>query len=202
MRIRFGEFVLDGDRRLLERRGDPVHLSPKAFALLAVLVEERPRAVAKRVLLDRVWPDVVVEEQNVKNAIVEIRAALGPHGASIRTVQRFGYAFEAAAGEGTAARLLAAEREYALFDGENVIGRDAACSVVLAAKGVSRRHAAIHLRDGRAVLEDLGSKNGTWRNEERLDRAGEIHDGDVIRVGVVRLTFRSSAGVDATTTLF
>jgi len=194
--------VLDGERRLLERRGDPVHLSPKAFALLAVLVEERPRAVAKRVLLDRVWPDVVVEEQNVKNAIVEIRAALGADGGSIRTVQRFGYAFEAAAGEGTAARLLAAEREYALFEGENVIGRDAACSVVLAAKGVSRRHAAIHLRDGRAILEDLGSKNGTWRNEERIDRAEELEEGDVIRVGVVRLTFRWSGGADATTTLF
>ena len=97
MRISFGQCVVDTARRQLERAGQRVRLSPKAFDVLEVLVTERPRAVSKHLLLDRVWSRVVVEEQNVKNAVVEIRAALGDDRSAIRTVQRFGYAFSAEA---------------------------------------------------------------------------------------------------------
>ncbi len=47
MRINFGEFFLDLDRRELFRGEEPVHLSPKAFQLLQLLLQERPRAVSK-----------------------------------------------------------------------------------------------------------------------------------------------------------
>lgn len=205
MRVSFGEFVLDSERRLLERRGEPVHLSPKAFGVLELLMAERPRAVSKQVLLDRIWPDVVVEEQNVKTAIFEIRRALGEAGSFIRTLQRYGYAFAAdtqpKVAEDTGARLLTRDHTYALRSGENVIGRDASCPIALTATGVSRRHARIEIRDGRALLEDLGSKNGTWRNDERIATAVELSDGDSIRIGIVRLTFRSKPLSGKTTTL-
>ena len=205
MRVSFGEFVLDSECRLLERRGEPVHLSPKAFSVLELLIAERPRAVSKQLLLDRIWPDVVVEEQNVKTAIFEIRAALGDDSAVIRTVQRFGYAFAAeaqpqVAGD-TGARLLTTDHAYLLRPGENLIGRDASCPIALTVTGVSRRHARIDIRDGRALLEDLGSKNGTWRNDERIATAVELIDGDSIRIGIVRLTFRLKVSAGKTTTL-
>jgi DNA-binding winged helix-turn-helix (wHTH) protein len=205
MRVSFGEFVLDSERRLLERRGEPVHLSPKAFGVLELLMAERPRAVSKQVLLDRIWPDVVVEEQNVKTAIFEIRTALGEAGSFIRTLQRYGYAFAAdtqpKVAEDTGARLLTRDHTYALRSGENLIGRDASCPIALTATGVSRRHARIEICDGGALLEDLGSKNGTWRNDERIATAVELSDGDSIRIGIVRLTFRSKPLSGKTTTL-
>ena len=91
MRVQFDEFAFDGERRELRRLDEPVHLTPKAFELLELLIEQRPRAVRKDELRDRLWPDVVVEEANLKNLIAEIRAAVG--GDVIRTVQRYGYAF-------------------------------------------------------------------------------------------------------------
>ena len=58
--IRFGDCELDLDRRELRRRGQPCHLTPRAFALLELLVEERPKALAKKALRDRLWPDTYV----------------------------------------------------------------------------------------------------------------------------------------------
>jgi eukaryotic-like serine/threonine-protein kinase len=98
MRLRFTDYVFDTEARQLERLGVPVRLSPKAFALLEMLLERRPNAVSKRDLLDRVWPDTIVEERNVKNLVGEIRSALQDDGddpSIVRTVQRFGYAFSA-----------------------------------------------------------------------------------------------------------
>ncbi|HEY0788545.1 MAG TPA: FHA domain-containing protein, partial [Thermoanaerobaculia bacterium] len=47
-------------------------------------------------------------------------------------------------------------------------------------------------RDGAATLEDLGSKNGTWRNDQRVETAIDLHDGDAIRLGSLTVVFRSS----------
>ena len=59
--------------------------------------------------------------------------------------------------------------------------------------GVSRRHARIVVNEGRAVLEDLGSKNGTYLKEERLDRPSVLEDGDAFRLGRLLLVYRSAA---------
>ena len=56
MRISFGEFTLDTESRELLRQGEVIHISPKAFLLLEVLLERRPGAVPKTVLKDRLWP--------------------------------------------------------------------------------------------------------------------------------------------------
>jgi predicted ATPase/DNA-binding winged helix-turn-helix (wHTH) protein len=95
-RCAFGDFVIDPGTRELLRAGRPVPLSPKAFQLLGILVESRPRALSKSELQDRLWPGTFVVEKNLTNLVGEIRAALGDapaHPSFIRTVPRFGYAF-------------------------------------------------------------------------------------------------------------
>ena len=92
----FGDFVLDLDTHELVRAGTPVSLSPKAFQLLGILVENHPKALSKAELQDRLWPGTFVVEKNLTNLVSEIREALGDdpvHPRFIRTVHRFGYAF-------------------------------------------------------------------------------------------------------------
>src|SRR6476469_6440377 len=98
MLVRFGEFALDLSRRELTRAGESLHLPPKAFQLLTILVEERPRAVAKADLQERLWPDTFVTEGNLATLVTELRSALGDDAREprfIRTVYGFGYSFEA-----------------------------------------------------------------------------------------------------------
>ena len=199
MSVRFGEFVFDGERREITRRGLPVRLAPKAFDLLQLLIEERPRAVRKEELRERLWPDVVVDEANLKNLVGEIRTALGAVNI-IRTVHRFGYAFNDAINE-TNARLIREDRTYSLNSGDNVIGRDDDCAVVLDFASVSRHHAVIRIEGDRYALEDLGSKNGTWKNDQRVKGTVDLTDHDNVRVGAVRLIFRSSSRRVTTATI-
>jgi DNA-binding winged helix-turn-helix (wHTH) protein len=100
--IRFGRFTLDERARQLLRGTQPVHLSPKAFDLLALLVRRRPEAIAKAEIHERLWPDTFVSDINLAVLIAEIRAALGEvarHPRFVRTVHRFGYAFSGTVAE-------------------------------------------------------------------------------------------------------
>jgi TolB-like protein/Tfp pilus assembly protein PilF len=97
--MRFAGCRLDLDARRLFRGAREVHLSPKAFELLKVLVESRPRAVSKAELLERVWPGIYVSEASLARAVNEIRDGLGDsarQGPIVRTVQGYGYSFGAA----------------------------------------------------------------------------------------------------------
>ena len=92
---------------------------------------------------------------------------------------------------GEAGRLVGHEREWALHDGENVIGREQSACVRIDASGVSRRHARIVVAGGSFTIEDLGSKNGTFYGDRRVSTPQRLTDGDVIRLGHrVRLVFR------------
>ena len=96
MRVRFSPYVLDLESRQLLRGDDVVHLSPKAFDLLSILVSDRPKALSKSDLQERLWPGTFVVEKNLANLVSEIRDAIGDDPANprfIRTVHRFGYAF-------------------------------------------------------------------------------------------------------------
>ncbi|NOT27648.1 MAG: hypothetical protein HOP16_16295 [Acidobacteria bacterium] len=96
MRIRFGPFTLDFERRQLTNAGEDIHLEPKAFELLSALVLERPKALSKAELQERLWPGTFVAEANLSNLVAEIRAALGDPARAptfVRTVHGFGYAF-------------------------------------------------------------------------------------------------------------
>jgi adenylate cyclase len=70
--------------------------------------------------------------------------------------------------------------------GALVVGRSAECSLILSDPTVSRRHAEVHAVDDHLVVMDLGSRNGTFRNGVRVERA-RLRPGDVVAFGVVSL---------------
>lgn len=94
MEIRFGSFVLDLTARQLLCEGRRVPLSPKVYQLLCVLAEERPRALSRQELHARLWPDTFVSDVNLACLVNELRVALGDCRGLVRTVHRFGYAFD------------------------------------------------------------------------------------------------------------
>lgn len=194
MALRFIDFVFDPDRRQLLRRGEEVHLQPRAFRLLEVLIDERPRAVAKRELMTKIWPDAIVEESNLKTMVSELRTALGIP-TLIRTVQRFGYAFNehvtTDANESRTYRLYGPDLRVSVSSSEATIGRDPDCDVWIDSDDISRKHARITVRPEGIVIEDLGSKNGTWVRRQKIDGPTELRDGDRIRLADVTIVFRA-----------
>jgi predicted ATPase/DNA-binding winged helix-turn-helix (wHTH) protein len=90
--IRLGTFELHpAERRLLDA-GRPVDIGARAFDLLLVLAETPGRLVTKATLLDRVWPRLVVDENNLPTQVAALRKILGA--SSIQTVPGFGYRLE------------------------------------------------------------------------------------------------------------
>ena len=74
-----------------------------------------------------------------------------------------------------------------LTDGAWMIGRGASCRVRFDSPDVSERHAILTVRDGRAILEDLHSSNGTLVNGEPIDGAVVLDGGMVVQVGSAML---------------
>jgi len=209
MRVRFGDFVLDRATRQLSKNGELRPLEPKAYALLDLLISRRPAAVSKREIRDGLWPDTFVSESHLSSLAARVRRALdtGARGSGfLRTVHGFGYAFGAEATEednSPAPRRAVAQVEcngelFALQEGENVIGRGEEAALRLDVRGVSRRHARIVADAGRYTLEDLGSKNGTYLREQRLEAPTVLEDGDAFRLGRTLLVFRLSRNVGTT----
>ena len=96
--ISFGPFRLFPACRNLARAGSPIHLSARAFDILIVLVEHAGEVVSKKKLMARVWPDVTVEEGNLRFHIAALRKALedGQSGARyVTTIAGRGYCFVA-----------------------------------------------------------------------------------------------------------
>jgi DNA-binding winged helix-turn-helix (wHTH) protein len=204
MRVTFGEFALDLDSRQLLGRSGEIHLVPKAFELLKALIENRPKALGKRELQERLWPDTFVAESNLAILVSELRAAMGDSARRprfIRTLHGFGYSFIADAVEisdrrsrdssGSLCWVVWHRRQFRLAHGQNVIGRDPSAAVLLDLPSVSRRHAQIVVEISGATLQDLGSKNGTLLRGQRVTSASALQDGDKIQVGSVTLTFRA-----------
>jgi DNA-binding winged helix-turn-helix (wHTH) protein len=90
--IRVGDFDLYPSERALATGGKPVEIGARAFDMLLVLVENAGRLVTKATLLDRVWPKVVVDENNLPAQIASLRRVLGAE--AIHTVPGFGYRLE------------------------------------------------------------------------------------------------------------
>ena len=94
----FGPFLLDISERRLTRGSRNIALRMKVFETLCVLVENAGRLVSKDELLRAVWPDTLVEENNLNHNISVLRKALGENGTGqtyIETVPRIGYRFAA-----------------------------------------------------------------------------------------------------------
>ena len=213
MQIRFGECVLDSETRQLHVGRETIHVKPKAFQFLELLLEKRPRAVSKKEIHEKLWPGTFVSDGALTNLLVEVRNAIGDRARNplfVRTVHRFGYAF---CGEAEEVRrrpspssrsrscwVLRSGKRTALEPGETVIGRDPGADVYIDDPSVSRRHARIVVGGESATLEDLGSKNGTHLGDRRLAGSAALRDGDAIRLGSVLLTFRRSAAGEATET--
>jgi predicted ATPase/DNA-binding winged helix-turn-helix (wHTH) protein len=90
--IRVGAFELYPSERRLCRAGKPVEVGARAFDLLLALVEHQGRLATKAMLLERVWPRLIVDENNLPAQIASLRRILGP--GAIRTVQGYGYRLE------------------------------------------------------------------------------------------------------------
>ena len=204
VRTFFAEFVLDSEPRQLTRHGQDIHLSPKAFAVLSVLLAKRPRVVPKADLFGEIWPDVFVVDANLNVAVGEIRRAIDDDPQSpvfIRTVHGVGVCILLAApqiptgrrptkahprcGSGSAWK----NHTFVLAEGDNIIGRDPRCEVWVDHSGVSRRHARIRIERGtdRSLLTDLESTNGTFVGGKRVADVTPLADGDVVKVGSVTL---------------
>lgn len=213
MRVRFGECVFDSETRELHVRGDAVHLQPKAFQFLQLLLENRPKALSKEQIHEKLWEGTFVSDGTLTSLLAEVRDAIGDearHSRFIRTVHRFGYSFcgnvrEVRPGAGNPRHklscwLLRGRRRIPIEAGETIIGRDPGASVSIDDHSVSRRHARIVLAEEGATLEDLGSKNGTFLSGTRVAAAVPLADGDKVKIGAVPLTVRIFDGPESTDT--
>ena len=93
--IAFGRFLLLPHRRELLADGHPIKLGGRAFDVLIALIEARGAVVSKNALMARVWPERIVEENNLQWQISALRAAFGADRNLIRTVSGRGYQFTA-----------------------------------------------------------------------------------------------------------
>jgi DNA-binding winged helix-turn-helix (wHTH) protein len=207
MRLAFGDCVLDSESRELFRGKARVRVAPKTFRLLELLAGNRPRAFSKEELQEALWPGVFVAEGNLARLVAELRGTIGDDAAEprfIRTIHGFGYAFsgEAAPEPGGERRpasdvvfkLLWADREIALQEGVNILGRDRDAAAWIDVHSVSRRHARIVVSGDRATVEDLGSKNGTFLEDEAVTSPRALADGDRVRIGTVEMKVRRYSG--------
>jgi DNA-binding winged helix-turn-helix (wHTH) protein len=211
MTIQFGPFTLDLNRRLLTRDRDALHLSPKAFELLTGLVLDRPKALSKTALQQRLWPDTFVAEANLSNLVSELRERLADDPRDpryIRTVHGFGYAFCADAvvrsppdtPQSPLCWIEWQRHRFPLLAGAHVIGRDPGVDIRLDLPSVSRRHARVVVSAEGAVLEDVASKNGTFRAGVRVTSPVELSDGDTILIGTQIVTFHTQPSIGSTVT--
>jgi len=213
MRLRFGDCVFDGGTRELVRAGRGVHVPAKTFRLLEVLLERRPEAVSKEKLAEALWSGVFIADGNLARLVAELRELIGDDAHTprfIRTVHGFGYAFaghaelagpHAVPATDVVFKLLLRDREVALQEGENILGRERDAAAWLDVHSVSRRHARIVVAGDNATVEDLGSKNGTFLKGEPVKQPTPLRDGDLLRIGTVEMTLRRYDGSVSTETV-
>src|SRR5713226_3803332 len=92
----FDQFRIDVTERLLLNEGTPLALPPKAFDILLALVQQSGHVLERQQLIETVWPDTFIEENNLTQYISALRRTLGDdrHGQRyIETVARRGYRF-------------------------------------------------------------------------------------------------------------
>jgi hypothetical protein len=210
--ITFRDLTFDATARRVWQGGREIHLTRKAFDLLALLIARRPAAVSKGEFHTHLWPDTFVTEITLQSLVSEVRRGIGDDPGEptfIRTVHGFGYAFICAAlepddrgvpaGRRVRGWLIRDRDRLPLFEGDNFLGRGDPDVTDLPSTTVSRRHARIRVMDG-PWLEDLGSKNGTFIGERRVTEPVRLADGDQVRLGSVMLTFRVASPADPTST--
>ena len=182
-----------------------VTISPKAFALLELLVGSRPGAVSKTDIHDAALagnPCLRGEPAQPRGRVAggagRRRSPSAHHPdcgpLRLRLQRRRPAGPETGEAEpGTprlAYRLVWGRREIALDPGENLIGRDRDAVVWIDDDSVSRRHARILIGEEGATIEDLGSKNGTAVGDRKINEPTRLTEKDVVRIGPATLTLR------------
>lgn len=212
--LTFANFVVHLDERRLQSHGQDVHLAPKTFELLKLLIDNRPKAVSKQEISERLWPETFVGDSNLATVASELRAALGddpsdPH--FIRTVYAYGYAFIAEARE-TGSPLdspavtsrwmvIHERRRIPLAEGVHILGRGGDDVIAFDSPTVSRHHARLTVSGDDAAIEDLDSKNGTWVDQSPVTARTGLHHGDEIRLGSVLMVVHREALYRTTATM-
>jgi DNA-binding winged helix-turn-helix (wHTH) protein len=178
------------------QNGDTVvRLRPKIMDLLAAFARNPGEVLSKSCLLDLVWSDVTVGDASLTVAVGELRDALGDNPEEpdyIETIPRRGYRLIAPVShpgvgktrrEGSRFWLSGAGLEIVLREGENILGRSPDAQVRIDSPKVSRNHAKITVDGDTATVEDLGSKNGTFIGDTRVDGPTPLGHGDQLRLG-------------------
>ena len=172
--FRFGRHAVDLRQRTVLLEGRPLEIQPKVFDLLVYLIERRDRVVDKRELLDALWPDTVVTEASLTQAVRKLRQVLGDEAdcpTVIRTVPRRGFQFIASleAGPSSTRRPVASAIAVLPFTDMSA-GRDQAyfceglAEELIDALGhvdglrVAARSASFQIRDSQTDLHEIGRR--------------------------------------------
>ncbi len=199
-----GDWLVEPTLDRISRDGTVLQLRPRAMDVLAALTAAAGALASKRDLIDAVWQTEFVSDHALTQVIAELRAALGDDARNpvyIENIPRKGYRLVAAVTPFEAVvspvrqatfplRLQGDGTEYPLAQGSNVIGRTADAAVPIDRTEVSRCHARILVQGTTATVEDLGSKNGTFLNGQRLQQPSVLNDGDEIWIGRSIARFR------------
>ncbi len=215
--FRLGDLLVEPTLNRLSRGRTRVQIRPRLMDVLSFLAEHQGEVVSKDTILAAVWVRPFLAESVLSRSIAELRQILGDdaaHPRFIETITKRGYRLVAPVervGQTTSASIPAeqpdlprkpsplgahtcglcwGEHEIPLEEGENVVGRTSDAVVRISSSRVSRRHARIVVTGGRVVLEDLGSKNGTYLRGRRIHRPVELSDGDEICFGRDVVVFR------------
>jgi hypothetical protein len=173
--------------------------------VLTALAFTAGKLVSKRDLIDEVWRTEFVSDHALTQVIAELRAALGDNAGNpsfIENIPRRGYRLVApmipiadsvhsSHGVSMPFKLETDDGTRPLTQGQNVIGRTDEADICVDKTEVSRCHAMITVQGTSAVIEDLGSKNGTYVNGRQIDGPTTLNNGDEIWIGrsVARMRF-------------
>jgi DNA-binding winged helix-turn-helix (wHTH) protein len=203
--FRLGAWLVEPTLDRISRDGRVVRLRPRAMDVLACLAIEAGKLASKQNLIDAVWQTEFVSEHALTQVIAELRAALGDDARNptyIENIPRRGYRLVAVVTQVAASvpptrdlsvpfKLQGEDGDHPLNQGSNVIGRTTDADITIDRTEVSRCHARIVVAGTSATIEDLGSKNGTYLNGQRLQQPALLANGDEIWIGrsVARLRF-------------
>ena len=203
--FRLGHWTVEPTLDRITHDGREVRLRPRAMDVLTVLALGSGKLVSKRELIDEVWRTEFVSDHALTQVIAELRAALGDNARNptfIENIPRRGYRLVAAVtpaaesavsshGVAMPFKLETDEGNRRLSQGQNVIGRTDDADICIDKTEVSRCHAMITVQGTTAIIEDLGSKNGTFVNGHQVAGPTPLTNGDEIWIGrsVARMRF-------------
>jgi hypothetical protein len=161
---------------------------------------------SKDEVIEAVWARKFISETTLTRAVAELRRFLDDDARDprlIETIPKRGYRLVAPVEWIDAPRLPEAKADMPsvfsigwgdldipLEEGDNLIGRARDALIRIASPRVSRRHARIMVSGTTAILEDLGSRNGTYLSGRKLEGPAPLRDGDKVCVGPAVLSFR------------